>query len=64
MDLETCIRGRRSIRAYKNEPVLKEQIETFWFDFGSRYLGSDRDAWRILEVHSYRGQASNMFRKN
>jgi nitroreductase len=27
MELDVCIKGRRSVRAYTNEPVLKEQIE-------------------------------------
>jgi nitroreductase len=27
MDLDDCIKGRRSVRAYTNEPVSKEQIE-------------------------------------
>ncbi len=27
MDLDVCIKGRRSVRAYTNEPVSKEQIE-------------------------------------
>jgi nitroreductase len=28
MDLDLCIKGRRSVRAYTSEPVSKEQIET------------------------------------
>ncbi len=28
MELDVCIKGRRSVRAYTNEPVSKEQIET------------------------------------
>lgn len=27
MELDVCIKGRRSVRAYTSEPVLKEQIE-------------------------------------
>jgi len=27
MELDECIKGRRSVRCYKNEPVSKEQIE-------------------------------------
>ena len=27
MELDVCIKGRRSVRAYTDEPVLKEQIE-------------------------------------
>ncbi len=28
MELDACIKGRRSVRAYTDEPVSKEQIET------------------------------------
>ncbi len=28
MELDVCIKGRRSVRAYTDEPVSKEQIET------------------------------------
>jgi nitroreductase len=28
MELDVCIKGRRSVRAYTGEPVLKEQIAT------------------------------------
>ena len=27
MELDTCIKGRRSVRCYTDEPVSKEQIE-------------------------------------
>ena len=27
MELDSCIKGRRSVRSYTNEPVSKEQIE-------------------------------------
>ena len=28
MELDVCIKGRRSVRAYKDEPVSKEQLES------------------------------------
>jgi nitroreductase len=50
MDLETCIKGRRSIRAYTNEPVLKEQIETIleagiWVP-----TGMHREPWKFIVI--------------
>ena len=50
MDLETCIKGRRSVRAYTNEPVSKEQIETVLEAGIWAPTGMHREPWKFIVI--------------
>jgi nitroreductase len=50
MELDVCIKGRRSVRAYTDEPVSKEQIEAVleagtWAPTGMR-----REPWKFIVI--------------
>ncbi len=50
MELDACIRGRRSVRAYTDEPVPKEQIEAVLEAGVWAPSGMDRQPWRFIVV--------------
>src|SRR5512137_2019014 len=52
MELENCIKGRRSIRAYKNEPISKEQIETVLEAGVWAPTGMDRQPWKFIIIQN------------
>ena len=50
MELDACIKGRRSVRAYTDEPVSKEQIEAV---LGSRTwapTGMHSEPWKFIVI--------------
>jgi nitroreductase len=50
MELDVCIKGRRSVRAYTNESVSKEQIETI-LDAGTwAPTGMHREPWKFIVI--------------
>ncbi len=50
MELDVCIKGRRSVRAYTNESVLKEQIEAV-LDAGTwAPTGMHREPWKFIVI--------------
>ena len=52
MELDVCIKGRRSVRTYKNESVSKEQIETV-LDAGiwaPTWMG--REPWKFIVIET------------
>jgi nitroreductase len=50
MELDACIKGRRSVRAYTDEPVSKEQINTV-IDAGIwAPSGMAREPWRFIII--------------
>jgi nitroreductase len=50
MELDVCIKGRRSVRAYTSEPVLKEQIEAV-LDAGTwAPTGMHREPWKFIVI--------------
>jgi nitroreductase len=51
MELDVCIKGRRSVRSYTDEPVSKEQVEAV---LEAGVWGSNRHVEGAVEVHSYR----------
>lgn len=50
MELDVCIKGRRSVRAYKDEPVSKEQIEAVLEAGVWAPTGLSREPWRFIVV--------------
>jgi nitroreductase len=50
MELEACIKGRRSVRAYTDEPVSKEQLDTVLEAGVWAPSGMDRQPWRFIIV--------------
>jgi nitroreductase len=50
MELDVCIKGRRSVRTYKDEPVSKEQIETVLEAGTWAPSGMDRQPWRFIII--------------
>ena len=50
MELDVCIRGRRSVRAYTDEPVSKEQIEAVLEAGVWAPSGMDRQPWRFIVI--------------
>ena len=50
MELDVCIKGRRSVRAYKDESVSKEQIEKV-LDAGTwAPTGMHREPWKFIVI--------------
>jgi nitroreductase len=50
MELDVCIKGRRSVRAYKNESVSKEQIETVLEAGTWAPTGMGREPWKFIVI--------------
>jgi nitroreductase len=50
MELEKCIKGRRSIRAYKDEPVPKEKIEAVLEAGVWAATGMNKQPWRFVII--------------
>lgn len=50
MELDTCIRGRRSVRAFTEEPVSKEQIEAVLEAGTWAPTGMHREPWRFIII--------------
>lgn len=50
MELDVCIKGRRSVRAYTEEPVAKEQIEAILEAGTWAPTGMDRQPWRFIII--------------
>ncbi len=52
MELDICIKGRRSVRAYTDEPVSKEQIEAVLEAGTWAPTGMGREPWRFVIVEN------------
>ena len=52
MQLDDCIKGRRSVRAYKKEPIPKDQIETILEAGIWAASGMGRQPWRFIIVEN------------
>jgi nitroreductase len=50
MELDVCIKGRRSVRCYTKEPVLKEQIEAILEAGVWAPTAMAREPWRFIIV--------------
>ncbi|MCL1977758.1 MAG: nitroreductase family protein [Candidatus Bathyarchaeota archaeon] len=50
MELDSCIKGRRSVREYTQEPVVKEQIETILEAGTWAPTGMNRQPWRFIVI--------------
>jgi nitroreductase len=50
MELDVCIKGRRSVRAYKNEPVPTEQIEAVLEAGVWAPTGMNRQPWKFVII--------------
>jgi nitroreductase len=50
MELEACIKGRRSVRSYSDEPVSKKQIEAILEAGTWAPTGMDREPWRFIVI--------------
>ena len=50
MELDYCIQSRRSVRAYKDEPVPKEKIETILEAGVWAATGMNRQPWRFVII--------------
>ena len=54
MQLEDCMKGRRSVREYKNEPVPREKIETVLEAGVWAATGMNRQPWRFIVIEDKR----------
>jgi nitroreductase len=52
MELDVCIKGRRSIRAYSDEPVSKEQIEAVIEAGTWAPTGTNRQPWKFIVIEN------------
>ncbi len=50
MELDSCIKGRRSVRCYSNKPVLKEQIEAILEAGVWAPTAMAREPWRFIII--------------
>jgi nitroreductase len=50
MELDVCIRGRRSVRAYRDEAVPKEKIEAVLEAGTWAPTGMDRQPWKFIVI--------------
>src|SRR5271157_4431146 len=50
MELEACIKGRRSVRCYTDKPVLKEQIEAVLEAGTWAPTAMHREPWRFIVI--------------
>ena len=52
MELDVCIKGRRSVRSYTDEPVLKEQVEAVLEAGVWAPTGMWREPWRFIVIEN------------
>jgi len=52
MELDICIKGRRSVRAYTDEPVSKEQIEAVLEAGIWAPTGMNRQPWKFIVIEN------------
>ncbi|MDR0470376.1 MAG: nitroreductase family protein [Nitrososphaerota archaeon] len=52
MELDVCIKGRRSVREYTQEPIAKEQIETILEAGTWAPTGMNRQPWRFIVIEN------------
>ena len=52
MELDVCIKGRRSVRAYTNESVSKEQINTVLEAGTWAPTGMHREPWKFIVIEN------------
>lgn len=52
MELDACIKGRRSVRAYTDEPVSKEQLEAILEAGIWAPTGMGREPWRFVIIEN------------
>jgi nitroreductase len=52
MELDVCIKGRRSVRAYLDKPVSKEQIQTILEAGTWAPTGMDRQPFRFVVIEN------------
>jgi len=50
MELDVCIKGRRSVRTYTQEPVSKEQIEAVLEAGTWAPTGMHREPWKFIVI--------------
>jgi nitroreductase len=50
MDIDVCIKGRRSVRTYTEEPVLKTQIEAVLEAGTWAPTGMHREPWKFIVI--------------
>ena len=50
MELDICIKGRRSVRSYRDEPVSKEQIEAVLEAGVWAPTGMNRQPWKFIVI--------------
>lgn len=52
MELDVCVKGRRSVRAYTDEPVSKEQIEAVLEAGTWAPTGMNRQPWKFIIIQN------------
>ena len=52
MELDSCIKGRRSVRAYTDEPVSKEQIQAIIESGTWAPTGMNRQPWKFIVIQN------------
>ncbi len=52
MELDVCIKGRRSVRSYTDEPVSKEQVEAVLEAGVWAPTGMWREPWRFIVIEN------------
>jgi nitroreductase len=52
MELDACIKGRRSVRAYTDEPVSKEHIEAIIEAGTWAPTGMNRQPWKFMVIQN------------
>ncbi len=50
MELDICIKGRRSVRSYTDEPVSKEQVKAILEAGTWAPTGMDRQPWKFIII--------------
>ena len=50
MELDVCIKGRRSVRAYTDEPVSKSQIDAIIEAGTWAPTGMGREPWKFIVI--------------
>jgi nitroreductase len=53
MELDICIKGRRSVRSYRDEPVSKEQIEAVLEAGVLAPTGMNRQPWKFIIIEDH-----------
>jgi nitroreductase len=52
MELDNCIKGRRSVRAYKDEPIPQEKIENVLEAGTWAATGMSKQPWRFIIIEN------------